>query len=176
MIFEISRDRVNFLDMEIFKGERFRLTGQLDFMNAKKATSISLPLAFSSMHAPHIHKCWPRSVIARTRSLCSSPDLGNRCADEYIRFLESHGIRYTDSSHKPLRQRRQHRTNETLRIQLAYIPAWVGLNLSRLFARLCRSVYETSGLFFTFGISWTLGNRRWAHLIRDLENYIERTH
>ena len=61
---------IDFLDVTIWKGSRFRKSRLLDHKVYTKPTSIYTPLGISSLHVPSIHLTWPRAMIRRFRDRC----------------------------------------------------------------------------------------------------------
>ena len=67
-----SLDSVDFLDVTLFKGPRWRRTGILDHKVFVKPTSHWQPLSTSSAHHPMTHRAWPFAMLRRYLDLSSS--------------------------------------------------------------------------------------------------------
>ena len=65
----VSRDKVQMLDVDLFKGSRFSSRGVLDYRLFVKASSIWKPLSIESQHALSVHATWPLSEIGRINKL-----------------------------------------------------------------------------------------------------------
>ena len=68
----ISQDSCDFLDLFISKGAKWRSSGLLDVGIFHKPTSLHQPLAPHSMHSCHVHKAWPKGLVARAKKLCNT--------------------------------------------------------------------------------------------------------
>ena len=88
-------DTINFLDITLSKGERWRKTSLLDYTIFEKPASLWLPLTVTSMHPRSVHRCWPVAMVRRLQKRCHSKSdadiaelkfvtrLGNRTSPEY---------------------------------------------------------------------------------------------
>ena len=69
----VTQTEARFLDLRLFKGARWLATGCLDSSINRKVTAQKHPVAIHSLHPPHTHLSWPRSlVVHRINTLCNS--------------------------------------------------------------------------------------------------------
>ena len=95
----VSKSEVCFLDMRIFKGDRWRATKCLDVTIHHKDTAQKQILATHSLHPPHTHLSWPRSLVHRIFTLCNTRTyqieelsrlkrmLADRCGMEHVSLV-----------------------------------------------------------------------------------------
>eukprot|EP00971_Amphidinium_carterae_P169442 3356922-Amphidinium_carterae.1 len=62
---EVNQTHMQFLDVTVFKGPRWRLTGYVDIKPYTKQTAVYIPLSQLSLHPPAIHMAWPKAEIRR---------------------------------------------------------------------------------------------------------------
>ena len=69
----ISYETADMLDVTVFKGKKWRLTGRLDHSLYVKPSSQWRPLLCSSYHAPAVHLAWPVGMVKRFSRRFSNP-------------------------------------------------------------------------------------------------------
>ena len=172
---EVSSHGVQFLDLFLYFGERYRKSGFLDFRVHIKCTNISTPLLPTSLHPPSVHRSWPSSLIFREKSLTSSTHM----ISTNIRALED---RWNNAgvlvpSQRPLR-RLSFKASGSLsadsrvfRIVLPYFPRWAGVCQPLLDA--VRDLEIAPGLIARGEVAYMLGH---LHLVRTFMNMSTRFH
>ena len=95
----LSQSEVCFLDLRIFKGERWHATKCLDVTIHHKETAQKQILATHSLHPPHTHLSWPKSLVHRIFALCNTRKyqidevsrlkrmLADRCGIEHVSLV-----------------------------------------------------------------------------------------
>lgn len=83
----VSQFEVCFLDLRLFKGDRWHATRCLDIALFHKETAQKQVLATHSLHAPHTHLSWPRSLVHRIFTLCNSRKYQKEELDRLKRML-----------------------------------------------------------------------------------------
>lgn len=83
----VSQFEACFLDLRLFKGDRWRATRCLDITIFHKETAQKQILATHSLHAPHTHLSWPRSLVHRIFTLCNSKKYQKEELDRLKRML-----------------------------------------------------------------------------------------
>ena len=68
----ISEESVTFLDLEVFKGERFNKEGKFDVRIFQKSTNNFLYLPMSSAHSPKVLRSFIRAEAIRYRVSCTN--------------------------------------------------------------------------------------------------------
>jgi hypothetical protein len=145
----------------------------LDFEAFRKTTSIGLPLSPSSYHPPSVHKSWPKSMIARTRSLTSSKERADTlCYDLLIKW-KAQGIMAPDQPHPhqspvltlPL-------LNQfCARLILPYNCWWPLLGIGKLLQVANRdSVDGLPHAPIIFKTSWMLSGRHLSNVVRSMND------
>lgn len=88
---EISEERVNFLDLNIYKGGRFRSTGILDLCTHTKKTALFLYPPFASFHPAHNKTALIMTELIRFIRNCSSIESFWSERDNFFHNLRSRG-------------------------------------------------------------------------------------
>lgn len=88
---EISTERIAFLDLNIYKGERFRSTGILDLSTHTKNTALFLYPPFRSFHPAHNKTALVMTELIRFIRNCSSIESFWKERDDFYHNLRSRG-------------------------------------------------------------------------------------
>jgi hypothetical protein len=88
----VSQSSCSFLDLELFKGQRHKISGHLDYKLYVKPTALWRPLSPASLHAEFMHTAWPLGQIQRLRNRFSDVRLAEREVEIYIKKLSVSGI------------------------------------------------------------------------------------
>ena len=92
----VSHSTCDVLDFTVFKGERWRHSGKLDYKLFRKPTSNWQPLAPSSCHHPSVHYSWPRAMCTRLRILSSNSKFAQSSLNSFVTSLSSRCGSYND--------------------------------------------------------------------------------
>ena len=71
---EINSQCMNYFEVEVYKGERRKHTGTLDYKPYFKPSGLGIPLSPSSAHIENVHKIWPIGYIRRLSANSSTHD------------------------------------------------------------------------------------------------------
>jgi len=91
----IGENSISFLDVTIFKGEKFRQTGKLDTKVYFKPTDTHELLHKSSYHPPHTFKGIVKSQIIRFKRICTSDSDFNEACQILFSVLRKRGYSYS---------------------------------------------------------------------------------
>ena len=69
---EVSKTKLAFLDVEIYKSLDFLFSGRLSYRPHVKPSAQKIPLIQTSSHCDHIHHAWPLANIARLHARSST--------------------------------------------------------------------------------------------------------
>ena len=160
------------LDVEVYKGARWRRSGRLDYRIHTKHTSQWRPLASSSCHHPSVHASWPSGQIARIRNLCSSNSERALAVRTFVhalaaRFEHSH---FERGSHTHSASNVGTRPGSRIKIPFNYV--WESANLPQaVYAcvkRWAPCLPRCAASICNVGVSWKLGGQ---HLIQRLARF-----
>ncbi|MFM7984445.1 MAG: hypothetical protein ACKPKO_34480, partial [Candidatus Fonsibacter sp.] len=89
---DVSTTLLNYLDIIIYKGERFCSSGILDYKPHFKVSSQRDILSPESGHAPTVHRAWPAAEVARMarRASCMTSFINSR--DKIIKEFTINGM------------------------------------------------------------------------------------
>jgi len=87
----ISHQEVCFLDVCLFKGKRWPITGKLDFKPYRKPTNIATPLNLTSSHPLKVHVSWVKAEAARLGKRASSAYLAEQAVVQFQNRLRLAG-------------------------------------------------------------------------------------
>ena len=90
---------VQMLDLELYLGDRFKRYGLLDYRLFTKPTEIWIPLSPTSEHSEGTHKAWPKALLQRVGSRCSSSSVAEHERHKLLQKLSRRGIVVHRSSH-----------------------------------------------------------------------------
>lgn len=96
---DISSEQITFLDLEIYKGERFTTSGKLDSRPHFKPTNKFQYLSFNSAHPKSVHKGLVKGEFTRMLRNCSDKDTFEKSKKKISLHLQQRGY--------PLRIRRE---------------------------------------------------------------------
>ncbi|MFM7989012.1 MAG: hypothetical protein ACKPKO_57835 [Candidatus Fonsibacter sp.] len=85
---QVSTSGVDMLDIHVFKGPGWSVSGFLDYRPLIKTTSLGIPLSCDSAHHHAIHSSWTHAEIKRLRCRSSSLDDFNRAKKQLHRRIE----------------------------------------------------------------------------------------
>ena len=165
----VSRSEVCFLDMCIFKGERWHTTKCLDVTIYHKETAQKQILATHSLHPPHTHLSWPRSLIHRIFTLCNTRTyqfeelsrlkrmLADRCGMEHVLLVFD----------PPLRRAPKLACHDSRRVAsrliIPYHREWeigsIHSTLQRILSRYSETLHQEFNASVTISIAHTLQQR-----------------
>ena len=77
------------LDVDFFRGRRWKASGLLDFRLHVKDSSIWQPLSVDSCHAASVHAEWPQAMIGRMFKRFSDRGEAAACVLEFASRLRS---------------------------------------------------------------------------------------
>jgi hypothetical protein len=159
---KVSSQEVDFLDLHIFKGDKFRNEGKFDFKATRKQTAIGTPLLPTSLHHASTHLAWPSAVVRRVSSLCSSSLLARQVIQDNIDKWNTMGVVYQEQV-----PRRVHTTPvQTRVIRLALPCYWKSAKLGDLYEYLEGAWSAAGGIPMKFGPAWKLGGRPLLYQVR----------
>ena len=157
----ISSHGVDFLDITLKFGERWRQTGMVDIMPFRKESSIWLPLSSGSLHPPRLHEQWPLAMQRRfnlhsTDQKASSAFI-ETWLEEFRRVQPFHVIFQSQEQRsypKPTPTERKQR----VWLVVPYTIHWAAAG----FTKAIRQIEQTAGRLwssvpYNTAISWRLG-------------------
>jgi hypothetical protein len=92
LTWEISQQSVDFLDLTIFKGNRFQQTGIMDSRVYQKPLNKYLYLPFKSAHTHAMKRAFIKGELIRYRRNCSSEFDFNNCCKLFFKRLRARGF------------------------------------------------------------------------------------
>jgi hypothetical protein len=96
--YQISKDKLIFMDLEIFKTDELKQRGKLDTTLYQKPMNKYLFLPFQSAHPLSVFKAWITCYIQRIRILCSIDEMFETHKEKFRNRLRRRGypIRFLD--------------------------------------------------------------------------------
>ena len=171
---DVQTESVNMLDLCLYKGKDFAMSGRLSYKLYIKPTNIWLPLSPLSGQAPNVHSSWPRSQESRLRKRFSDRFEGERAVNDFkSRMIASFGLECPDSG-TTFPTHHSARPQVSTRIILPYLPHW---SLSRL-PSVLSGVYERHNFWVgvdskdanwsSVQVAWSLGAPHLVNVVRRL--------
>mmetsp|Transcript_5734 Transcript_5734/g.8997 ORF Transcript_5734/g.8997 Transcript_5734/m.8997 type:complete len:250 (+) Transcript_5734:258-1007(+) len=173
----IDKEVSKFLDVVVYKGDRWIRSRRLNYGVYRKPTSRRVPLDQSSAHHASCHLAWPRSEVARFRKPSDSKETFLACLkelqDEFRMKCPDHAavVHINDPEAVPTRSSCRVPFSGS-RMIIPYRMEWNRAGLpSKLFEISSRwtECLEADGIPRHFGsvsLAWRLGG---LHLFRDME-------
>lgn len=145
---QVSTSGVDMLDLHVFKGPGWSVSGFLDYRPLIKTTSLGIPLSCDSAHHHAIHSSWTHAEIKRLRCRSSSLDDFNRAKSNFIDRLRRYGFhahildRLRDYTPQPGRVPRERTSGDANVDGLRVMTFWCGFPFHPVWAssRLQRSI------------------------------------
>ena len=150
----VSDTGVNMLDVWVEK-ESPRCRSKLVIDMYEKPTSIKRYLAATSMHAPSVHRSWPRAQVARIRRLCGRAADANVRISAFSRDLAFNDAWPPSTDPRPPSDSTSARSQEIIVswLTLPFHAAWSSSDLPNLVYRACREAKNS----LLVRIAWCLG-------------------
>ncbi len=169
---EYSYDWACMLDLRIFKGNRWRRSGLLDFDPLFKPTSLAVPLAVDSGHPPHVHFSWPFAELNRLARHSSDRNLFLEAKATFLTRFKSHYApqslltalsAYDPFSCRPTQLSKRAGTSDVLWLVIPYHWAWRKCQLTNVLQQALSSplwawIKEEHSINIEVRISWKLGS------------------
>ena len=95
---QVSSTHMSFLDIEVFKDERFYKSGQLNYKLFRKPTNQAVPLGRGSMHHDSIHKSWPLAELGRIAKRSGNPKVFSDAVANTVNRWHLHDLDFDLSS------------------------------------------------------------------------------
>ncbi len=155
---ESSSDQsVVMMDVEIFKGPKFKKCNMLDHRVHVKDTSIWSPLSPTSSHPMNIHAAWPAGMVKRFKWLSSSNGDFELSKEMLLKRI------HRDRSCLDLMK--NPKSQFFSRMIMKFHPAWQSTPISGAIKEATR---EFSGEWNTISVGWKLSDTRLVHRLLRL--------
>jgi len=170
----VSSYSCKMLDLHIFFGPKHNSTGLCDYNISSKQTSISIPLAPTSMHHPSVHVAWPASMVLRAHRLSSSKAVASAHVETLMDKWKSSGIVLPDP-HACVRKSPSFLSpafsqQQSTRLVLPYCVAFYRAQFAKVLATYSTHWQLRNFIMPPVGIAWSLSQRHYSKILHTLKS------
>ena len=172
--FKIVVDSIHFneakmLDLVVFKGSRWQITGLLDFCSYTKPSSQGMPLATNSGHPNHVHRNWPLAQLHRLERNCSNKRDAVHFKTSFCNLLRATtGVQLSPDHHTSVVGRSLHSGGP--RLILPFKPVWGKAGVPRILFDIWekwKNRFHQEGVsLHASQVAWKLGHPHLAKLLK----------